>query len=100
MRFPLTHSIHSKFKCVGQSRFAGLIEKVAFKQRLEGDEGVSYVCIREKSILVTNLDPTQCPWSWPLERVSPHALALLQHCSVFPMYPVLCPDALFLNIFH
>lgn len=94
MRFPLTHSIHSKFKYVGQSRFAGLIEKVPFKQRLEGDEGVSYVCIREKSILVTNLD------LGPLERVSPHALALLQHCSVFPMYPVLCPDALFLNIFH
>lgn len=64
MRFPLTHSIRSKFKYVGQSRFAGLFEKVTFKQRLEGDEGVSYVCIREKSILVTNLDPTQCPWSW------------------------------------
>lgn len=51
MRFPLTLSINSKFKYVGQNRFVGLIAKVTLKQRLEVDEGVSYVSIREKRAL-------------------------------------------------
>lgn len=89
MRFRLTHLINWEFKYVGQNRFVGLIEKEIFKQRLDGDEWVSYVYIREKSILVTNLDPSQCSWSWPHQIVSPHAPGFTP--ASFWLSSVYCP---------